>query len=159
MYFPRWKDFFIISFKSRMTFFLRFSDFFKMPNMVILVAHPGGVVFFDQHYSLKVYVIRNNTNAVLVKSKMTDYLPKTIKVNIPEENKNNTHGALAIDSTLCHVTAELCHIFDEKNKKLESKNKVAIKQSSWNPDSKLMKTFFCETKFFVVLKGKLCFAC
>ncbi len=51
-----------------------------------------------------------------MKTETTDYLPKTIKLHISHENKddreqqNNVHREASKDKRLFHLTTELCHI-------------------------------------------------
>ncbi|CAF4095857.1 unnamed protein product [Rotaria magnacalcarata] len=103
-----------------------------MPKIVLLVANENGVSFLDQHYFLKIYVIRNDTGRVLVKSETTDYLPRTVKLDIADENTNNTEQnknaphAPTDSKTLFHLSAELCHMLDDKKIKMISKHPLAI---------------------------------
>jgi len=46
-----------------------------MPKLILLVAGKDGVVLLDQHYYIKVYLVRQNEAPVLIKSELTDYLP------------------------------------------------------------------------------------
>ncbi len=58
--------------------------------------------------------MKNDDSQLSIKTESIDYLPRTVKLSLPNENKP---GSKTTDPILFHLYAELVNSVDEKEKK------------------------------------------
>jgi hypothetical protein len=72
--------------------------------------------------------VKNDDSQLSIKTKSIDYLPRTVKLSLPNENKP---GSKTTDPILFHLYTELVNSVDEKEKKMKG-NKVPFKYSNFD---------------------------
>ena len=73
-----------------------------------------GMTFFDKHYHLNIYLVKNDTSQLSIKSESIDYLLHKVKLSLPNENNSD---AKITDPVLYRLYAKLVNSVDEKEKK------------------------------------------
>jgi len=86
--------------------------------MVILVGGDSGMKFYDKHFHINIYLERFDDIRVPVKTQLTDYLPRTIKVDLPTDGTPDATTAAAAKKVLYLLYAELVDSVDPTDRRM-----------------------------------------